>query len=589
MFGNERKAVSMKVSDYIARFLKENGCGCVFGYPGGAVTHLIDSLYRTDGITFIGTYHEQAAAFAAEGYARMKNGFGAALATSGPGAVNLLTGVGSAYFDSVPVLYLTGQVNTYEYKGKRNIRQLGFQETDIVSMAKPVTKYAARVTDPEKIRFELEKALFTACSGRKGPVLLDLPMDVQRAEVNEKKLPGFQAEASRGSDFSVRETIRLLNESRRPVFLAGGGVRLAGASEPLGRTAEKLGIPVVCSLMGRDSFDSRSQFYMGMIGTYGNRCANFTAANSDLVVALGSRLDTRQTGTVPESFARGARLVRVEIDSSELRHKIKPDEIAVRADVGAFLEKLSGASDRVRADWNEWRKTVLDYRQRYPLDPGCGWGNPNSIMNAVSRMVPEGCAAALDVGQNQMWGAQSFRVTGGRRLLTSGGMGAMGFSLPCAVGAHYAGSEKAFAFTGDGGLQMNLQELELLKRNGIPVKVIVFNNRCLGMIRQFQEMYFEGRCNATVRDYEAPCFSKIAEAYGIGSLRVETREDFLKLDRFLSQPGPGLAEIILPRDTSVVPKLGVGKPIEDQEPPLGRKEFRSNMIVEPYGEINNEL
>lgn len=573
----------MKVSDYIARFLRENGCGCVFGYPGGAVTHLIDSLYGTDGVRFIGTYHEQAAAFAAEGYARRKNGPGAALATSGPGAVNLLTGIGSAYFDSVPVLYLTGQVNTYEYKNDLRVRQLGFQETDIVSMAKPVTKYAVRVTDPRDIRFELEKALCVACSGRKGPVLLDLPMDVQRAEVEEGELAGFSEGAPHKARFSVGEAIRLLNGSRRPVFLAGGGVRLSeGAPELLQDVAEKLGVPVVCSLMGRDSFDNGSECYMGMLGTYGNRCANFTAANSDLVVALGSRLDTRQTGTVPESFARGAKLVRVEIDPAELSHKIKPDEIAVRADAGAFLEKLSAAADRIHADWNEWRKTVLDYRKRYPLFQGCGWGGPNSIVNSVSRMLPEGGTAVLDVGQNQMWGAQSFLVTGGRRLLISGGMGAMGFSLPCAVGAHYAGGGKVFAFTGDGGMQMNLQELELLKRNGLPVKVIVLNNRNLGMIRQFQEMYFGGRCNATVRDYEAPCFTKIAEAYGIESLRVENGTDFTKLGRFLSAPGPGLAEIALPQDTAVVPKLGVGMPIEDQEPPLAREEFLSNMIVEPY-------
>lgn len=572
----------MKVSDYIARFLAENGCGCVFGYPGGMVTHLIDSLYAADGVRFIGTYHEQAAAFAAEGYARMKNGPGAALATSGPGAVNLLTGVGSAYFDSVPVLYLTGQVNTYEYKNSLRVRQLGFQETDIVGMAKPVTKYAVRVTDPRDIRFELEKALFIACSGRKGPVLLDLPMDVQRAEVYEGELTGFSAGVPRMPAFSVEETVRLLNESRRPVLLAGGGVRLSGAEASLRRAAEALGVPVVCSLMGRDAFDNASEAYMGMIGTYGNRCANFTVANSDLVVALGSRLDTRQTGTVPESFARGAKLVRVEVDPAELGHKIKPDEISVRADAGAFLEALCAVSDRVRADWTDWRKAVSGYRKRYPLDAGRAWGSPNSVVSAVSHMLSEGEAAVLDVGQNQMWGAQSFFVTGGRRLLTSGGMGAMGFSLPCAVGAHYASGEKVFAFTGDGGMQMNLQELELLKRNALPVKVIVLNNRSLGMIRQFQEMYFEGRCNATVRDYEAPCFTKIAEAYGIDGLRVETEAEFSALEDFLSAPGPGLAEIILPQNTAVVPKLGVGKPIEDQEPPLGREEFLSNMIVEPY-------
>jgi acetolactate synthase-1/2/3 large subunit len=578
----------MKASDYIARFLQSIGCEHVFGYPGGAVTHLIDSLYRCPGIRFIGTYLEQAAAFAAEGYARMGNRIGVALATSGPGATNLITGIGSAYFDSIPCLYITGQVNTYEYKGDRKVRQLGFQETDIVSIVRPVTKYAARLGDAGSIRFELEKAVHIATSGRKGPVLLDIPMNIQRAELNENELSGYAPANETSSELPMENVIQLMNRSARPVILAGGGVRLSGAAEMLKRVAERLQISVVSSLMGRDAFDNASGLYAGMIGSYGHRCANLTAANSDLVLALGSRLDTRQTGTLPHTFARGATLIRVDIDGNELENRIKPNELDVRADTKEFLTALYAHTGEVHIHTKEWLNRVGEYRRRYPLfTQGC-YPDPNGVMREVSECLGPRDTVCLDVGQNQMWAAQSLCVTEGQRLLTSGGMGSMGFALPCAVGAYYGGAQgRVVAIAGDGGAQMNIQEMELIKRNGIPIKIIVMNNRSLGMIRQFQEMYFEGRYAATVRDYDAPDFCAVARAYGIPAVKVSCGEDMEALKDALYSEGPALVEVALPGMTSVVPKLAVNRPVEEQEPPLDTEEHLSNMIVEPYDAQRN--
>ncbi|WP_444658050.1 thiamine pyrophosphate-binding protein [Caproiciproducens sp. R2] len=577
----------MKLSDYIAEFLAEYGCTYVFGYQGGAVTHLVDSLYRRSDLRFIAACNEQGAAFAAEGYARVRNDIGVAVATSGPGATNLITGIGSAYFDSIPCLYLTGQVNTYEYKGDLPIRQRGFQETDIVSVAAPVVKYAVRITDPKKIRYELEKAVHIANSGRKGPVLLDIPMDVQRAEVDARSLEEYEAAGETDESFSPEKVVEYFRRARRPVLLAGGGVRLSGAQELFSRFAETTGIPVVSSLMGRDAYDGTHDNYFGMIGVYGNRCANLAVANSDLILALGTRLDTRQTGTNVSSFARGARLIRVDIDGNELGRKVKEDEVAIAMDAGRFLAEMRGHIHQIPEGeyaYGPWIERVKGYRKRYPFVEKPEMPDPNYILSKISAMTEENDILCLDVGQNQMWAAQSMTVRKGQRMLISGGMGAMGFSLPAAIGASFGkrSGGAVLSINGDGGLQMNIQELETVKRNRIPVKIIVMNNRCLGMIRHFQEQYFENRFCATVKDYEAPDFCRIAKAYGIAGVRVETLEELLAVRPLLESNDPVLIDIRLEQNTQVWPKLSVSRPIEDQEPLLPRTELAENMLIRLY-------
>ncbi len=570
----------MKLSDYLAAFLAEYGVTHIFGYPGGAVTHILDSLCKREDIGFVGTCHEQAAAFAAEGYARIKNDIGVAFATSGPGATNLITGIGSAFFDSVPCLYITGQVNTYEYKGDLSVRQLGFQETDIVSVVKPITKYAVRITEPDTIKYELQKAISVAKSKRPGPVLLDIPMDIQRAEIDPDRLSGYEEPEKEPADCSwLPAAAEFIENAVRPVILVGGGVRAAKASALLERFAKKTGIPVVSSLMGLDACAGIENSF-GLIGAYGNRYGNFALANSDLILSLGSRLDSRQTGTDVESFARRARLIRVDIDENELKRRVKPDELSIRMDAGDFLRAISEAPEAVpRVKTDDWLKTVKGYREKYPSFSADDFKNPNYIVREISKMAGEDDIICLDVGQNQMWAAQSFELKRGQRLLTSGGMGAMGFSLPAAVGAHYAAPGRSvIAFSGDGGFQMNIQELELVKRNRIPIKMIVMNNRALGMIRHFQEMYFEGRYGGTVTGYTAPDFCKIAGAYGIFSKSVENPKELSEIGEIIGERAAAVIGVRLPQHTYVFPKLAVGRPIEDQEPLLDRAEFFENMI-----------
>ncbi len=573
----------MKLSNYIAQFLVEKGCTHVFGYQGGAVTHLIDSLYAVDGIRFIGCGHEQAAAFAAEGYARVTGRCGVALATSGPGATNLITGIGSAYFDSIPCVYLTGQVNTYEYKGTLTVRQLGFQETDIVSVVTPIVKYAVRITDPTRIRYELERAFFTAQAGRKGPVLLDIPMDIQRTDVEEKTLAGYEPDPETRSPINITRMIEALNMSRRPVLLVGGGARLSGGTHLLNTLVQSLHIPVVTSLMGRDAVDNTLPEFCGMLGSYGNRYANLTAANSDLVLAIGTRLDTRQTGTLPQSFAREAKLIRVDIDPNELKHKIRPDEIGIEEDAKTFLEQLLCEFQRVTSDWSAWHTVIAGYKARYPSFMKSKFSDPNYLVSMLGSSMDKDEIICLDVGQNQMWCAQSLLLNARQRLLTSGGMGAMGFSLPAAIGAQYAAPDrKIIAFAGDGGMQMNIQELALLKREHLPVKVIVLNNQSLGMIRHFQEMYFSSRYAGTVKDYKAPDFCAVASAYGIQSLRAERIENLEAVRELISSPEPVVIEVTLPQHTYVFPRLSVNHAIEEQEPPVDKAQFLQDMIVKPF-------
>ncbi len=580
----------MKLSDYVIDFLVKEGVGCVFEFIGGAITHMADSMYGRSDIACVAVHHEQAAAFAAEAYARSSGSLGVAMATSGPGALNLLTGIGSCYFDSVPCLFITGQVNTYEYKFDRPLRQLGFQETDIVSVVKPLTKYAEMVVDPTAIRYHLEKAVYLARSGRPGPVLLDLPMNVQRAGIEPEKLAGFceseefqgrQAQPLKSVDFAG--IIRLLANAKRPVVLAGGGVRTSGACEELQRFLQKTGLPVVTSLMGLDAVPHDSPNFLGMIGAYGNRYSNLALANADFLLILGSRLDTRQTGTRPESFARGAVKVQVDIDPHELDAKVKTD-IAVNCDLRQFVLELNR---RLRSfnkpDLRDWYALIQDYKERFPCAPVSEETriNPNRMMEILSRHCRPGDIICLDVGQNQMWAAQSFKLKTGQRMLISGGMGAMGFALPAALGAAKTG-RRVIVISGDGGIQVNSQELDTLVQHNLSVKVFVMNNSCLGMVRQFQDMYFEGRWQATVIGYNCPDLVKLASAYGVaGTYRIDTpagAEEIIA--RAMADPGPAFIEVRLEQTSWVNPKLTVNHPIEDMSPHLDREELQKLMLID---------
>jgi acetolactate synthase I/II/III large subunit len=538
-------------------------------------------------------HHEQAGAFAAEAYARINGKLGVAMATSGPGALNMLTGIGSCFFDSVPCLFITGQVNTYEYKFDRSVRQIGFQETDIVSVAKPLTKYSEMVVNADNIRYCLEKAVFLARNGRPGPVLLDVPMNIQRSQIEPGKLESFYdseeflelQKLPELDSVQVDEVLQLMVEAQRPVILVGGGVRTAMATQELQSLVEKTGIPVVTSLMGLDAIPHDNHAFFGMIGSYGNRYSNLTLANSDFLLILGSRLDSRQTGTRPDTFARAAKRVHVDIDPDELNARVNV-YLPIQYNAKDFLVVLNNNLARyAKPDLSNWYRVIEGYRKKYPTTSEHTESqniNPNRFMEKLSYCCAKGDIVCLDVGQNQMWAAQSFNVKEGQRILISGGMGAMGFALPAAIGATLAApGKRTIVISGDGGIQINMQELDTIANHKLPIKIFILNNGCLGMVRQFQDMYFGGRQQSTVIGYGCPDLVKVAEAYGIPSFTIKTlagaEETILKV---INLDGPVFVDVKLQQTTCVDPKLMVNHPIEDMSPVLDREALKKEMLID---------
>lgn len=596
----------MKVSDYIVEFIKGFNVDTIFGYQGGAITNLVDSIYKAESVEFVSLYNEQGAAFAAEGYSRVSGNVGVAIATSGPGATNLITGIGSCFFDSIACVFITGQVNTYEFRRSDNIRQEGFQETDIVKIVESITKYAVMVKKSEEIKYHLEKAFYLAKSGRRGPVLIDVPMDIQKAEIDIESLKGFynskeheEIEKERLKDSGYNEdleseinnVISLIKSSKRPIIQCGGGIRLANATKELEELVNLTKIPAVTTLMGLDSIDNEHEKYVGYMGTYGARYSNLAVANCDLLIVLGARLTSRQTSPNPKSFARMAKIIHVDIDSNELNLKVKED-ISIKADLKIFIEKLNSKlkTEKLSLDFDLWLEKIKSYKLQYPsFNPSdvsvCENLNPNEVLNIINKLSDEKSIFVLDVGQNQIWASQSMVIKKEQRLLNSGGMAAMGFALPAAIGAYYFNKDsKIVIVVGDGGFQMNIQELQAVVRDRIPLKIILMNNHALGMIRHFQELYFKSNYYGTIEGYLAPDFLKICKAYGIDSISINNLKDVKGLESKLKDDEAHFIEIELSNITYVVPKLEMGRPIEDQSPLVNREEFNKNMIIKPFKE-----
>jgi len=564
----------MKVSDYIVSFLIEKGITDVFGYPGGMVTYLMDSLSMQSGkIRAHVCYHEQGASFAACGYAQISLRLGVSYATSGPGVTNLATGIANSYFDSCPTMFITGQVNTNEEKGCLLVRQRGFQEMDVVAFATSITKYCVKIDNADDIRYHLEKAHALATSGRPGPVVLDIPIDIQRTEIEPDSLRAFEGlpSCSHCSALSVKEVIyNALKTAERPCIIVGAGVNSSGMGQLFSKWVENIKVPVVCSMLAVDALPN-SLYNYGFIGAYGLRHANFILAKSDLIISLGSRLDLRQTGAEKKNFAKNAKLIRIDIDSNELAYKIKEDEQGFQIDLKELLPVLSDDISPTR-DFSKWINVCKEIycKLKYMDDQ-----EANLVVRKLSNWIDPDAVITTDVGQNQVWVAQSF-VSKGQRVLFSGGHGSMGYSLPAAIGAYYgSGGKKVISFNGDGGIQMNIQELQFIAREQIPVKIILLNNNALGMIRHFQEMYFESNYVHTKEygGYVVPDFAAISTAYNIPYIRVQGVEALDTIRPYLENSDPAFVEITLEDDTYVYPKLAMGKLNEDQEPLLDRETF----------------
>jgi len=565
----------MKVVTYLAKFLKSKGIDTVFELQGGMITRIIDELHRLGEITIVSVHHEQAAAMAADAFARVKNIPGVALATSGPGATNLITGIGNCYFDSVPAIFITGQVNQDELKGDNPSRQIGFQETDIVSIVKPITKASFAIKSAKDLPMVLQQAYILSLEGRPGPVLIDIPMNLQNAECDDfvdiQQKVNYVSDKGKQIDFiaDLRDT---LAESKKPLILAGRGVRAAGAVQELIRFSEESGIPVVTSLNGIDAIPYHHPNRVGMIGSYGNRWANYAMGTCDVLLVLGSRIDLRQTGADIEAFASGKKIFHVDIEEAELNNRIKGCFV-LQSDVLNFIKGL--LEDCLpHGYYKDWFTEISSKKeQRLDIDElsGIQGINPNKFIHLLAQLSKQAKAFSTDVGSNQMWVAQSLELSENQFFLTSGGMGAMGYALPAAIGACFALNKAPIvAIAGDGGFQINIQELETIRRNNLPVKMVVINNHCLGMIRQFQDSYFDSNYAATVWGYSAPDFVKVANAYGIPSARVEVEEllvDAIK-KMWNNLYEPYLLEVSLDMYTNVYPKMLFGNSITQMEPPI---------------------
>lgn len=520
----------MKVSTYIAQFLKGKGITTVFELQGGMITRLIDAMHHEEGIKIISMHHEQAVAMAADAYGRITNKPGIALATSGPGATNLLTGIGNCYFDSVPAIFITGQVNLKEQKGDLSTRQIGFQETDILSMARPVTKEVYAIKTANEIPTIFEEAWQTAISGRPGPVLIDIPMNIQRDEVELPDLNSVDTieVVNNYIDQSFFQNyLEALKNSKRPMILAGRGIRASGSVKQFNQFLQKYKIPVVTSLLGFDVLPYQHPQRVGFIGTYGNRWANYALGSCDLLLVLGSRLDLRQTGSDIPSFQEGKAIYHVDIDQSELNNRVK-DCITLKANLSDFFTQIenSGSDYSAPSDWvnkiEEKKQARIDISE---LENIKGI-NPNIFIHQLSQASHLAKVFTTDVGNNQMWCSQSLELNEDQIFLSSGGMGAMGYSLPAAVGASITLDDvPVVCIAGDGGFQINIQELQTIRRNNLPIKIVILNNHCLGMIRQFQDSYFDSCYASTVWGYNAPDFTKVALAYGIDSHMINRPDE----------------------------------------------------------------
>ena len=560
-------------SEYIAEFLARIGSKHVFTLTGGACAFMIDAVGRNPALELICVQNEQAAAMAADAVWRVNKRVGVSMATSGPGATNLITGIACSYFDSIPSLHITGQVNQRESSSVHGakVRQSGFQETNIVDMVRPITKYAVLVRSVDELREELVKAYTIAMTGRRGPVLVDVPMDVQQAMM-EPDFPEIVL-TSVGDQHDVAEAAAGLTASlaqaKRPVVLWGGGVAMAGVEEQLAAWLDKTGIPFVSSWAGMTAFDHDHPGFVGQIGVYGNRGANFVLQNADLVIVLGSRLDNRQRSGNSDNFATGAVVHVLDVDVEEInkygggRYRGAPFDLA-------GLPSALGSVKAPPVD-DEWASYVQTMKQTYfgretsSTAVKLNTLSPYEVVRRLSEIADENAIVAADTGAAVCWLHQSFKVKR-HNLFTAGGNSPMGYALCAAIGAKLENPERqVISYNGDGGFQVNIQELQTVKHLGLDMAIVIMNNGCYGIIKQFQDSYLQSRYTASRDGYSTPDFGRIATAYGLDYIRVERMED---LTPDLFKRGAIIIDVILSEQTLIEPKLEMGRPINDQYPYL---------------------
>ena len=584
----------MKLSDYVIQFISKIGVDYIFLLPGGGSMHLVDSVGRNKEITPVCFLHEQAAAIAADGYAQYRNDIGVALVTTGPGGTNTITAVAASWIDSTPLMIISGQVKRSDLMHGKGVRQMGVQEVDIVSIVKPITKYAVTVTEPETIRYHLEKALYYARSGRPGPVWIDIPLDVQSYPIEEKNLKGFRPKRKRKQNLGkiVERCIKLLNASKRPVILAGRGVRLANAEDYFLQFIEKTNIPVLLTWRLLDIIPEDHELNFGRPGSVAPRYSNFILQSADLLISIGARLDLAQVGYNYKNFAKNAKKIVVDIDEAEIRKIDTRIDLPIVSDARDFLiEFLKKSSLIEKVERKEWIERCRRWKEKYPVilpeyKKKKGYVNTYALIDILSDILTEeDVIVPGSSGSCSEITCQAFRIKKGQRLINSPGLGSMGFGLPQSIGVCLASNKKrTICIIGDGGLQHNIQELETLKRLNLPVKLFVLNNNGYAAIRNTQKRFFNGRfvCCDPESGLTIPDLKKIAKAYGLKYFQIKNQNRLEKEVRdVIETEGPVMCEVMIDPDLQIQPRISsmvmpdgriVSKPLEDLWPFLESKE-----------------
>jgi acetolactate synthase I/II/III large subunit len=597
----------IKLSDYVIDFVARAGVKHIFMLAGGGCMHLADSVGRAQNLEYVCCLHEQACAFAAEAYAEYTNHLGAALVTTGPGGTNTVTGVAAAWIEGASCLFLSGQAKRADLIGTSGVRSMGPQEVDIVSIVRPITKYAKTVLDPQSIRYELEKAVHIATSGRRGPVWLDIPLDVQATMVEESTLEGFIPDAGESATAGLRaqvaQAIELINRAERPVLFLGNGVRAAANADLVSRLIDELQIPVLLTWKVVDLLPEDHACYAGRPGAIGQRGANFTQQNADCIVVLGARLDLPQIAFRQENFAPGATKILVDVDSAEIAKFRMKIDVPVCADAAAFIgEFLRQSGKRTNTDHSAWVKRTRDWQRQYPVvlpeyASTEGIVNVYTLMDVLSEelaaddlLVPGSSGPCSDIFM------QAFRIKAGQRVVNAPGLGAMGTGLPGTIGACLAsGGRRTICVNGDGGFQLNIQELETVCRLKLPIKYFVLCNGGYASIMTAQRTHFQGRYAGSEpgSHLTLPNLMPVAEAYGIRAIEIHDHNDLRSgIREALTSDGPVVIAVhtapdqpVAPRATSIMRADGtmVSRPMEDMWPLLDREELLSNMILAPVG------
>lgn len=601
----------IKLSDYVIKYLEQLNVGHMFMLPGGGAMHLNDSLGNSSKIEYVVCLHEQACAIAAEAYARVTNKPGLLMVTTGPGGTNALTGVTAAYIESTPMIVLSGQVKRADMINGQGIRQQGMQEVDIISMVKPVTKYAVLVTDPESIRYHLDYALHEATTGRMGPVWLDIPLDVQATMIDETKLQGFEQEKvseeqkqkkRKQLERQVSETIAHLNRAERPVLLAGNGIRLSEGRKEFEELVEALQIPVLTTWNGIDLIEEEHPLFFGRPGGMGQRYANFVQQNSDFFLSIGARLNLLQTGYNFDGFARDAYKVMVDIDAAEL-HKINVrPQLAIEADAKKFMQLLLEHKGEIeKKDYSQWIGYAERMKEKYPIVTEAVWKqeqqvNTYALLDMITdQMTKDDIYVSGSSGTCIDITMQTFRVKKGQRVFSTKGLASMGFGVPATIGACLAGNRRrTVCVNGDGGFQMNIQELETIHRLNLPIKIFVLNNEGYAQIHATQKNIFAGHyvaCDESSHLTLSP-ISAVAEAYCLKTVQIYSNKELKeKVKEALEYDGPVICEVMVPIDLSAFPKQVSYKrsdgqmeslPLEYMNPPLKEEELKENMLIPLY-------